>query len=180
MASLFISYSRKDKETAHQLAETLEGQELDCWIDSKGIEPTTDWWKEIEKGIEEADNFIFLISPDSAVSKVCRRELDHAVKNGKRLIPVVVRDAQTEEVAAELRSLNWIFLRAADDFNTGLGKLIKGIKTDYAWAQAHKQLLVKALEWERSARERSFLLRGKELQESESQVVTNAAKEPHP
>jgi len=180
MASLFISYSRKDKEAARKLTEALKGQEFDFWIDWEGIEPTVDWWREIEKGIEGADNFLFLISPDSASSNVCKQEIEHAVKNGKRLIPVVVRDTKAEEVASELRPLNWIFLRDADDFQSAFGKLITAIQTDYIWVQFHRRLQVKALEWERSAHENSLLLRGKDLQDAESQLVKNSSKEPHP
>jgi WD40 repeat protein len=180
MASLFISYSRRDIETARKLTESFKGQDLDFWIDWEGIPPTVDWWKQIEKGIEEADIFLFLISPDSARSKVCRQEIEHAVKNGKRLIPIVVRDIMADESPAELGRLNWIFLRETDDFPLTFRKLITSIKTDYGWAQAHRELQVKALEWERSNHENSFLLRGKELQDGESQLATNSSKEPRP
>jgi WD40 repeat protein len=180
MASLFISYSRKDIEFAHKLTEAFKGQDLDFWIDWEGIPPTVDWWNEIQKGIEEADIFLFLISPDSAKSRICRQEIEHAAKNGKRLIPVVVCDISADESPAELRTLNWIFLRDPDEFHSGFSKLITAIKTDYEWVQSHRQLLVKALEWERSNHENSFLLRGKELQDAESQLVTNSSKEPHP
>ena len=180
MADVFISYSRKDKEAAHKLAEACKSQELDVWIDWEGIEPTVDWWKEIEKGIEGADNFLFLLSPDSVLSKVCKREIDHAVKNGKRLIPVVVRDIQAEEAPEELRALNWIFLGDREEFESTFGKLIKAVKTDYAWVQSHRRLQVKALEWERSAHENSLLLRGKDLQDAEYQLAINTSKEPHP
>ena len=180
MASLFISYSRKDIEVARSLTEAFNGQGLDFWIDWEGIPPTVDWWKEIEKGIEEADIFLFLISPDSAKSQVCKQEIEYAAKNGKRLIPVVVRDTKSEESPTELGSLNWIFIRNGDEFKSGFSKLIAAIKTDYEWVQTHRQLQVKALEWERSNHENSFLLRGKELQEAEFQLATNTSKEPYP
>jgi WD40 repeat protein len=180
MANVFISYSRKDKEAAHTLAEACKAQELDVWIDWEGIEPTTDWWKEIEKGIEQADNFLFLISPDSALSPICKREIEHAVKNGKRLIPVVVRDIKSDESPSELRSLHWLFLRETDDFPSVFEKLVIAVKTDYIWVQFHRRLQVKALEWERSDRENSLLLRGKDLQDAESQLVGNSSKEPQP
>src|SRR5688572_6204213 len=171
MASLFLSYSRRDIEIARRLTEAFKGQELDFWIDWEGIPPTVDWWKEIEKGIEEADIFLFLLSPDSAKSKVCGQEIEHAVKNGKRLIPVVVRDINAADSPSALRTLNWVFLRSEDDFNISFVKLIAAIKTDYAWVQVHRQLQVKALEWERTNHENSFLLRGKELQDAEIQIV---------
>jgi WD40 repeat protein len=183
MTNVFISYSRKDKEAARRLTEAFKAQDLDFWIDWEGIEPTVDWWREIEKGIEGADNFLFLISPDSASSRVCRQEVEHAVKNGKRLIPVVVRDIKAEEAPEPLRPLNWIFLREtapADDFETAFGKLLTAIRTDYEWVEFHRRLQVKALEWERGKHENSLLVRGKDLQAAESELSVNSAKEPRP
>src|SRR5687767_2916111 len=97
MASLFISYSRKDIDSARTLTDAFKGQDLNFWIDWKDIPLTVDWRKEIQKAIEEADIFLFLLSPDSAESAVCKEELDYAVKNGKRLIPIVVRDVQRDK-----------------------------------------------------------------------------------
>jgi hypothetical protein len=70
MPRLFISYSRKDIVSARQLTEAFSTLGIAFWIDWEGIPLTVDWWKEIEKGIEEADLFLFLISPDSAQSRV--------------------------------------------------------------------------------------------------------------
>src|SRR5688572_8219698 len=173
MASLFISYSRKDIDGARKLTKAFHGQDLDFWIDWEGIPPTVDWWKEIQKGIEEADIFLFLISSDSCASKVCKQEIEEATKNGKRLIPIVVRDVRAGEVPTELKPLNWIFLRESDDFDAGFSNLITAIKTDYEWVQQQRRLQVRALEWERSNRENSFLLRGKELEDAELQLATN-------
>ena len=126
MAKVFISYSRKDIDFAKRLTDELQKSELDFWVDWEGIPPTVDWWREVEKGIEEADVFIFLISPDSAVSKVCGQEIDHAVKNGKRLIPLVVRDIKEDEAPKQLGHLNWIFFRESDDFDASIKKLLEG------------------------------------------------------
>jgi WD40 repeat protein len=180
MTSLFISYSRKDTEFARRLTECFKGQDLDFWIDWEGIPPTVDWWREIEKGIEQAGVFLFLISPDSCRSKICRQEIEHAAKNGKRLIPIVVHDVNGEEAPSELRALNWIFLREIDEFDAGVNKLITAIRTDYDWVQTQLQLQTKALEWDRNVREKAFLLHGKELQEAELQLAANSSKEPHP
>src|SRR5512141_809626 len=180
MAKVFISYSRKDIEFAKKLTGELQKSDLDFWIDWEGIPPTVDWWREIEKGIEEADVFLFLISPDSAKSKICGQEIDTAVKNGKRIIPIVVREIEWEDTPPQLGHLNYIFFSRDDDFDTALKKLLTAIQTDYEWAATHRQLQVKALEWERSNKENSFLLRGKELTDAESQLATNTSKEPHP
>lgn len=180
MAKVFVSYSRKDIEFAKRLTAELQKSDLDFWIDWEGIPPTVDWWKEIEKGIEEADVFLFLISPDSAKSKICEQEIDTAVKNGKRIIPIVVREIKGDETPAQLSHLNWIFFRENDDFNTALQKLLTGIHTDYEWVKEHRWLQVRALDWERNSKDHGSLLRGKDLQEAEFQLATNTSKEPHP
>ena len=180
MSTLFVSYSRKDIESARRLTGAFQEQGLDFWIDWEGIPPTVDWWQEIEKGIEEADIFLFLISPDSCKSSVCKREIEHAVQNGKRLIPIVVRDVKADEAHERLGHLNWIFLRESDEFSRSFEKLITAIHTDYEWVQVQRQLQLKALEWERSAQKSDFLLRGEELREAELQLAANSSKEPHP
>ncbi len=180
MAKVFISYSRKDIEFARKLTDELKKSELDFWVDWEGIPPTVDWWKEIEKGIEEADAFLFLISPDSAKSKVCGQEIDTAVKNGKRIIPIVVREIEWQDTPPQLGHLNYIFYSRADVFDTATKKLLNALHTDFEWIQAHRRLQVKALEWERHNKNDGFLLRGMDLQNAERDLATNTSKDPHP
>ena len=56
MNQLFISYSRKDTEIARRLTDRFTAQGLNVWVDWQDIPPSVDWIKEIQKGIEEADN----------------------------------------------------------------------------------------------------------------------------
>ena len=180
MASVFVSYSRKNIDFAKQLIGRLQERELDFWVDWEGIPPTVDWMKEIQRGIEEADTFLFIISPDSIDSKVCKDELDLAVENGKRLIPVVAHEVKWDEVPPNLSHLNYIFFRESDDFEAALNKLLTAVNTDYAWVQTHRRLQVKALEWERSTKENGYLLRGRDLDDAEQQISINANKDPNP
>ncbi|HXQ34729.1 MAG TPA: TIR domain-containing protein, partial [Anaerolineales bacterium] len=180
MAKVFVSYSRKDIEFAKRLTAELQKSDLDFWIDWEGIPPTVDWWREIEKGIEEADVFLFLISSDSSASKVCGKEIDCAVKNAKRVIPLVVRDIKGDEAPKQLSHLNWIFFREGDDFDAALKKLMTAIQTDYEWAATHRRLQIKALDWERNNKEGGFLLRGMDLLDAEQDLATNTSKDPHP
>ena len=180
MARIFVSYSRKNIDFCKRLTDELEKRELDFWVDWEGIPPTVDWLKEIEKGIEEADTFLAIVSPEWISSKVCMDELDIAVKNGKRLIPVVPYEIDWNDVPPELSQLNYIFFRETDDFNAQLDKLFTALDTDYDWLKTHRRLQVKALEWERSNKESGFLLHGKDLEEAEQQISVNANKDPHP
>ena len=180
MARIFVSYSRKNKDFCKQLTNELQKRDFDFWVDWEGIPPTVDWMNEIEKGIEEADTFLAIITPDWISSKVCIDELNIAVKNGKRLIPVVPFEISWNDVPPSLAQLNYIFFTENFDFNTQLEKLFTALETDYDWLKTHRRLQVKALEWERSNKEGGFLLHGKDLEEAEQQIFINANKDPHP
>ena len=67
MKQLFISYSRKDTEFTRQMAGRFETDGLDAWVDWQDIPPSIDWMKEIQKGIEDADVFLYLVLNDLRV-----------------------------------------------------------------------------------------------------------------
>jgi Flp pilus assembly protein TadD len=88
MSDVFISYSRQESLFANRIADELEKNGRTVWIDRKGIELTTDWWDEISRGIEGADNFVLVMSPSSLSSPVCHLEIELALKLTKRIIPL--------------------------------------------------------------------------------------------
>ena len=78
MQDIFISYSREDSAFGKKLHQSLSQSGLKPWIDWMDIPPSSDWWQEIQRGIEAAATFIFIISPDSIASPVCHLEIAHA------------------------------------------------------------------------------------------------------
>jgi hypothetical protein len=100
MHHLFISYSRKDRVFVEGLAKAWTDQGRSAWVDWKDIPPTAAFMEEIRRAIEEADSFVFVISPDSVESPTCRQEVEHAAKNHKWLIPIVYRAAQADRGTA--------------------------------------------------------------------------------
>ena len=192
MSYIFISYSHKDFETAQKIVDALARNKLDTWIDWKSIPKGEDWLQEIYHGIEGAEAFLFLISLDSVTSKVCNQEIAHAVKNGKRILPIfiakvnndgiysVIDEFLFEEQKEEINRLNFIKCREGiDDFDEVINEIVNTINTDYGWVKYHTSLQVKALEWE-GKKDSSSLLRGKGLREAEQSLETNAKKEPFP
>jgi len=103
MSSIFISYSRKDIDFARQIVDALSENDLDTWIDWQSIPKGEDWKQEIDRGIEGAETFIFLMSPDSAKSEICNLEIAHALNNNKRIIPIVIRDTNPQDFHFEIR-----------------------------------------------------------------------------
>ncbi|HEY9623042.1 MAG TPA: CHAT domain-containing protein [Crinalium sp.] len=181
MADIFISYSRKDKEFVRVLHDALSQSKYDTWVDWQDIPLTADWWQEIERGIEGANAFLCVISPDSVASSVCRDEVDHAVKHNKRLVPIVRRDGfEVQQVHPALSRHNWLFFRESDDFETAFQSLITAIDLDLEHVRTHTRLLVRAIEWESHGRNDSFLLRGSDLADAERWLNQGDAKEPKP
>jgi hypothetical protein len=171
MSHIFISYSRKDLDFAQKIVDALATNDLDTWIDWKSIPKGEDWEQEIYRGIEEADAFLFLVGPDSVTSEMCNKEIAHAVTNGKRILPIVIRDTDLKTIHLEISKRNWIFCRdGQDDFNEAIEEIRKIIHTDYEWLKYHTELQVKVLRWEKK-KDNSLLLRGRELRDVEQQIA---------
>lgn len=179
-ANVFISYSRRNKPYVQNLHAALEGTGREVWVDWENIPLAVDWWQEIQLGIELADTFVFVLSPDSVQSQVCRQEIDHAVQHNKRLVPVVCEDVQPDQVHPELSKLNWIFLRPTDDYEAGFKGLLAAIDQDIDYVRTHTRLLVRALEWDRNGRDGSYLLRGTDLQRANEYLAQGRDEEPRP
>lgn len=179
MTSIFISYSRKDSVAAHTLMNEIKSLGMDVWVDWEDIPPAVGWLNQILHGIEQSDAFLFLISPDSILSEVCKVEFEHAHKNAKRIIPIVVRDVNPKETDSIIRDLNWIFLREQDDFQAGLKKIKVAIDIDIEWLQEHRRLQVRALDWDRQ-KDPSLLLRGGDLRNAVKMVNGHEGSDPKP
>lgn len=181
MRDVFISYSRKDKSFVEQLHQALEAQNRDAWVDWEDIPLSAEWWHEIQRGIESANTFVFVISRDSIESKVCRDEIEHAVQHNKRLVPIVRRDDfEMAKVHPNLSMHNWLFFRETDEFESGMRVLLKAIDTDLEYVRAHTRILEKAIEWQEQKRNESFGLKGDDLRSAEAWLSQGEAKEPKP
>ncbi len=88
----------------HQLHDALVQHNLKPWVDWQDIPPTADWLAEIYTGIENADTFVFVITPDSIASEICGLEVAHAV--GVRVVPGELAVVAVGPVSYELRLIS--------------------------------------------------------------------------
>jgi hypothetical protein len=124
---IFISYSRKDKEFVRRLDDELARRGREAWVDWEGIRPTEEFMQAIYSAIERADTFVFVLTPDSVASEVCKREVAHAAAHNKRMVPIVARDVDAQVVPGPLAKLQWIFCRETDDFRAAAGSLVSAL-----------------------------------------------------
>jgi WD40 repeat protein len=202
MSDVFLSYSRKDTKFVKEIFESLSARKREAWIDLHDIEYSAKWWEEICAGIDGSDNFVLFVSPNSLESLFCHREIQHALKHNKRIIPCLLKgiDQQTvfqawqgnpdlnkyEQMAHEnwdrIQAIQWIDISQMHDVNLAVDALLKTVDTDPERVKLHTRLLLRLRDWESRGRNPSGLLRGDELTLYEQWFTESRQKEtqPHP
>ncbi len=201
MSDVFVSYSRENKVFARRLIDRLVQENKESWVDWIGIPKTApNWWTEIKTGIENADSFVFIMSPASMASVVCNLEVDYAIELGKRIIPIVYQEIETKEAFASIADyqpdksmqerlegqkpiviatdnwerlghINWIFFDTEDKFETAFEELVKAVDTDLDYVKAHTRYLTRAQEWQRNEGRSDLLLFGEEIDRAEVWLI---------
>ena len=86
MSHIFISYSKKNRDYARQLADKLLELGFDVWIDDR-IDYGENWEREIFKAIDGCSAFVVLMTPESYESDWVLRECQYADKRKKPQFP---------------------------------------------------------------------------------------------
>jgi len=202
MTDAFISYSRKDIAFARLIREALLQSKIEPWIDWERIPVGAHWWQEICEAIENANVFIFIISATSISSHVCKDEINHALKNNKRIIPIIVDELEVgkiKEFVAELPQINWIqfkrdqnfslvetpgersqelentqvALPKSPQFEEALARLNEAIHTDWDWVKFHTKLQLDALRWGENQKNPRYLLKDVDWAEVKRLLIGN-------
>lgn len=182
---VFISYSRSDSGFARQLNDALQSQGKRTWFDQESIASGTNFQQEIYRGIESADNFLFILSPNAIASPYCADEVEYAAKLNKRFVTVLHRAVNPADLHLELAKVQWIDFNHVQgqpqgDFSTSLGDLLRTLDTDLEHLHLHTRLLMRSLEWDQAGREPGFLMRDRDLETSERWLQQSDGKNPAP
>ena len=198
----FISYGRADsKQFAEQLNKRLTSLGYTVWFDFNDIPLGVDYQKQINDGIEKADNFLFLISPHSVNSEYCGLEIELALKHKKRIIPLLHveeisydtwqyrnpggskdeweaykaagKHCHFDNMHPEIRKINWVnFREGIDDYGDSFEGLLGLLSREEDYVHRHTVLLNDALAWERNQKQTRYLLTGEDRQQAETWLAT--------
>ncbi|NEO99796.1 MAG: TIR domain-containing protein [Symploca sp. SIO2E9] len=183
MTQVFISYSDKYQYIRNKIEKTLQLEGITIWKPDTDIKTGIEFSEAINEGIEEADNFVYLLSANSLLSKSCQQELEYALTNNKRLIILTIDTVDSQQIPAAIRGLQFIDFRGYEDENkyqVGVAKLLKELHQETRYYQEHKILLVKALKWQRQNLNHSILLRGHNLQYYQNWLKVHRQRLEHP
>ncbi|MCQ2974599.1 MAG: TIR domain-containing protein [Bacteroidales bacterium] len=180
--NVFISYGRRhSKSFVRKLYGDLTAKGYSVWLDQNNIPLGVDFQEQIDTGIRQADNFIYVVSPHSVKSEYCNKEIILAKQYNKRIIPLMhVEPADCwDKMDPEIQKLNWINIRQKEDFskeledweyidsyNDGLDGIIKVLENNKDYTSTHTLLLDKALDWQQKHYSNSLLLLNKKRKDS--------------
>lgn len=167
MTQVFLCHAEADGAVATIVRKSLMRSGITTWTHHSDIEFGSDFQAAMAKGMEEADNVVFLISSHSLASPYCSQEIDHALALHKRVIPMLIEAVPLDTLPEPLQTLQHIDLthhQTEGDYQKDIRHLLRILKQDAAYYREHKILLTKALNWERQHYNPCILLRGYELQ----------------
>ncbi len=167
---VFLSYSRHDATFVHRLADALAARGYEPDFDQSSFDPANittgisaedTWWQRLQAMIAAADVMVFVVTPDSAGSKVCDEEIAYARGIGKRLIPILRRPIDFAKAPPRLAALNIKIQFLGDsnsDFDAHLAELCAALDLDVEWHRESKRLTGLALRWDQEGRPDDLLV----------------------
>lgn len=177
----FICYAREDERFARSVYDALTEPLRSVWIDKEDIEPSADWRTAIYQGIRRCDVVVYVQTPESARSVMCREEIGYALKLGKRILPLRLRDVPQDIADPRVARYQWIDFSYAGAFSERMTDLVTAIGRNPAWADLHRRLAEAAELWEEAGRPPDHLLRGAPLREAETWLAEESGEsEPRP
>ncbi|TVP66315.1 MAG: TIR domain-containing protein [Leptolyngbya sp. LCM1.Bin17] len=183
MTQVFLAHAEADVDTMVKVRQWLWREGMTVWTHSEDIPTGAAFQQAIDRGIEHADNLVYLLSPDSVKSTYCRHELNHALALNKRIIPILVRPTPLADQPSALSQLQYIDLtdnQREEDYQLDKSQLLRILKTDQTYYQYHKLLLTKALKWHQQYRNPGILLRGYNLKQATTWLKTAEIRPNHP
>ena len=111
MATIFLSYCRKDFDEMQTVRQTLTEAGFSVWID-EGLRPgTADWKRAIKIAIRQCRALVVLLSPDSFHSEWVRREVNRALNLKRPVFPLLLRGTPSESRPIILKNILFWDLR---------------------------------------------------------------------
>ncbi|MBD1217542.1 MAG: TIR domain-containing protein [Aphanizomenon flos-aquae Clear-A1] len=183
LSQVFLAAADKDEVIKEKIRKTLMRESVTVWTNKTDIKTGTAFPEAITQGIEGADNFIYLISLDSLKSEYCQQELNQALANNKRIIPLLITETDFKLIPLELKKLQFIDFTQSEsetEYRFSADKLLQELKKEPFYYEKHKILLVKAQKWKRQNENPSLLLHGYNLQHFEAWLKVAKQREDYP
>lgn len=125
---VLISYSSEDKLQADAICNRLESQGIRCWIAPRDVQGGTEYADSIVQAIEAAEVMVLVYSKSADESKQVRREVERAVSEGTKIMPVRIEEAEmSKSFEYYVGSIHWLDA-ITPPFEEHIDRLAKDLK----------------------------------------------------
>lgn len=125
MASIFISYSTKDKAIVERIYQDLSKADVEVWLDEREIKVGDDIRQKIEQGIKNFDFFGIVLSKSSVQSAWVQNELSAAYVKEMESKKVTILPIKIEECDVPALISGKKYADLSGDYSSGLSDLLK-------------------------------------------------------
>src|SRR5580658_2016565 len=161
---VFISYSRRDSsEFAEELLAGLQLAGFAAFLDRHDIAAGEEWEARLGGLIHQADTIVYVVSPEAVKSPRCAWEVERALGQAKRLLPVIFKAVADADIPEQLRRRQFVRFDSGPGITRPLAQLAEALHQDLEWIREHTRLGEHAQRWVARGRPESLLLRGDEL-----------------
>jgi hypothetical protein len=127
MARLFLSHSSTDKLFVRKLANDLKVKGHSCWLDEWEIRVGDSIIQKIEKGLDESEYVLLILSERAVASRWVEREWQikfwDQVKSGKKaVLPCLVEKCDPPKMLSGIKYANFV-----ESYDRGLGEIIDAL-----------------------------------------------------
>ena len=122
-SKIFMSYSRRELGFVDDLVSKLEGENYDVWLDYRALIPGSPWNVQIDKGLNEADTVLLVVSKAALSSEYVALEWRHFLEAKQRVILLIF---EAVDLPKELEQFEWVDFRGS--YKAGLNELLSQLK----------------------------------------------------
>jgi len=178
-AKVFISYARRDSsDFAEELVAGLDLAGFAAFLDRHDIAAGEDWEVRLGGLIRQADTVVFVVSPEAVKSQRCAWEVDRALADAKRVLPVIFKAVADADIPDKLQRRQFVRFDTGQGINRPLALLVDALRQDLDWLREHTRLSENAARWKTRGEPESLLLRGDDLAAAKSWLDARKATAP--
>jgi TIR domain-containing protein len=119
---VFICYARVDQQFAFHLVEDLSDYDVRIWMDVRSIPHGANWDMEVQKGLDESDVMLVLLTPASAASQNVADEWSYFIDKNKPIVPLLIEPCEVPFRLSRRQRVDF-----TQDYRQGVQQLLRAI-----------------------------------------------------
>src|SRR5262245_935731 len=123
--NIFMSYSRREVGFVDDLTDRLEKEGYKVWLDYRSLVPGTPWVEQINRGVDEAQVILLVVSKAAIASRYVELEWQRVLTETNKRIILLIFEAV--DLPPELEKFEWVDFRG--NYEAGIKELIGQINS---------------------------------------------------